>query len=79
MSGGVIEMVCYPTLISEMSKRGIKKKELAEATGLCYRTVANRLSGKSDFTLPDAQAIRNRFFPGMDYDVLFARADQDSA
>lgn len=72
-------MVCYPTLISEMSKRGIKKKELAEATALSYGAIANRLSGKNDFSLRDAQAIRNRFFPGMDYDVLFARAEQDTA
>lgn len=72
-------MVCYPALISEMSKRGIKKKELAEATTLSYRAIANRLSGKNDFSLRDAQAIKDRFFLDMQLESLFARAEQDSA
>ena len=62
-----------------MAKRGIKKKELAEAAGICYRSLNNKLAGRVAFTRPEVEAIKNKCFPDMTPEVLFARADQDSA
>lgn len=74
-------MVYYPTLISEMAKRGITKKKLAEATGICFKSLQNRLLGKVPFTWPEVKQIRNSFFPDIAPDELFATVEelQDSA
>lgn len=72
-------MVFYPTLISEMAKREITKKELAETTGICFRALQNRLSGKTPFTWPEVCIINEQFFPDMSKEALFAQAEQDSA
>lgn len=72
-------MVCYPVLVGEMAKREVQKKELAERMGICYRALNNKLSGKVPFTWPEVCTINSAFFPDIEKDVLFARADgQDS-
>ena len=43
-------MVCYPVLIGEMAKREIKKKSIAEALGICDKTLKNKLAGRTPFT-----------------------------
>lgn len=73
-------MVCYPVLVGEMAKREVPKKEMAERMGICYRALNNKLSGKVPFTWPEVCTINSAFFPDIEKDVLFARADgQDSA
>lgn len=72
-------MVYYPTLEREIAGRGIKKKAIAESIGVCYRALNNKLSGRVPFTFPEVSAIKDRFFPDMQLESLFARAEQDSA
>ena len=72
-------MVYYPTLEREIAGRGIKKKTIAESIGVCNKSLNNKLSGRVPFTLPEVSAIKDRFFPDMQLESLFARADQDSA
>lgn len=74
-------MVYYPTLEREIAGRGIKKKTVAESINVCNRSLNNKLSGRVPFTWPEVSKIRNRFFPDMTVEVLFARVDpaQDSA
>lgn len=64
-------MVEFPTLVGEIAKRGIKRKTIAESIGICDKSLKNKLSGKSPFTWPEVQMIRNQFFPGMTTDDLF--------
>lgn len=73
-------MIYYPTLEREIAGRGIKKKAIAESIGVCNKSLNNKLTGRVPFTWPEVSEIRDRFFPDMAHDVLFARADkQDSA
>ncbi len=72
-------MVYYPTLEREIAGRGIKKKTIAESIGVCNKSLNNKLSGRVPFTLPEVSAIKDRFFPDMQLESLFARAEQDSA
>lgn len=73
-------MVYYPNLIGKMAKQKITKKSVAKQLGISERAIHNKLSGRVPFTWPEVFEIRNRFFPDMDYDVLFSRTDsQDSA
>ena len=72
-------MVVYPTLVGEIAKRGIKKKDIAESIGICVRALSNKLNGRVPFTWPEVSAIRAQFFPDMDTDDLFRRADDQGA
>lgn len=68
-------MVVYPTLVSEIAKRGIKKKVIAESINVCDRSLNNKMQGKAPFTWPEVYEIRHRFFPDVAYDDLFERSD----
>lgn len=75
----MINLVYYPTLEREIAGRGIKKKTIAESIKVCNKSLNNKLSGRVAFTWPEVETINNRFFPDMRPEVLFARAEQDSA
>lgn len=70
-------MVYYPMLEREIAGRGIKKKTIAESINVCNKSLNNKLSGRVPFTWPEVSTIRNRFFPDIAPDVLFACADPD--
>lgn len=70
-------MVYYPTLTREIAVRGIKKKAIAESINVCNKSLNNKLSGRVPFTWPEVSTIRNRFFPDIEPDILFSRAEQD--
>lgn len=72
-------MVYYPTLEREIAGRGIKKKTIAESINVCNKSLNNKLSGRVPFTWPEVTIIKNRFFPDMSAEHLFARAESDSA
>lgn len=65
-------MVYYPVLVGEMAKRQIKKKDVAERIGVCYRTFDNKMNGRVAFTWPEVKKIRHEFFPDIQTDELFA-------
>lgn len=72
-------MVYYPTLEREIAGRGIKKKTIAESIGVCNKSLNNKLSGRVPFTWPEVFIIKNRFFPDMTPESLFARSDQQGS
>lgn len=72
-------MVFYPVLAGEIAKRGIKKKIIAESIGVCGKSLKNKMDGKVPFTWPEVKIIRQRFFPDMTPDCLFATTDETSA
>lgn len=61
----------YPVLEAEIVKRGILKKSIAELLELAPRMLSTRLAGKFEFTLGQAIAIQEKFFPDMDIKMLF--------
>ena len=68
----------YPTLTSEIAKRGIKKNAIARQLGISERSLYNKLSGAADFTWPEIVAINSCFFPDYDPTKLFAREGEQT-
>jgi len=72
-------IVAYPELVGEMAKRQLTRTEVAKSIGISTRALYAKLSGETDFTLSEASAIRNQFFPDMSQESLFARVDQQGS
>lgn len=70
-------MVYYPNFIGEMAKRGIKKKDIAKALGVSYKTFYSRFKGESSFTLAEVETIRHSFFPDLTLEYLFAHTNDE--
>lgn len=64
----------YPNLIGEISKRGIKRKVIAERLHICDRTLRKKIRGESSFTWEEVLIIRNCFFPDLTPEELFSRS-----
>ena len=60
-------------LMAEISRGGIKRKQLADAIEVSDKALQNKIYGRTDFTLPEAVKIRDSFFPGMDLQYLFEK------
>lgn len=65
----------YPELVGEMAKRGLTRTSVAKRIGISSRTLYSKLMGNTDFTLSEANAIHSAFFPDVDKEFLFSRAD----
>ncbi len=64
----------FNNLKAEMIRRNISVKELAERTKMNYRTLARKISGKSDFMLSEMEAIKAELKdPILTLDFLFAK------
>jgi len=61
----------YKNLEKELNKAGIKKKDIAEALGVRRQTIYDKINGKYEFTLKEANKIIELFFPGFKIDYLF--------
>lgn len=67
-------------LKAEMARANVSIPAIAEVIRRSDRTVRERIKGHGYFSMPDAMAVRDAFFPGMDLEYLFARTgQQDSA
>ena len=67
----------YPELIGEMAKRRLTQTSVAKEIGISSRTLYSKLSGKTAFTLSEANLSHAAFFQDMDKEFLFSRAEQD--
>lgn len=62
----------FNNLRAELVRRNIKPIELAEQVNMNYRTLMNRLAGKSDFNLPEMKLIKSFLKdPTLTLDYLF--------
>lgn len=61
----------YPNLKAEMSRNGLKGKDLAQTLKLGEKTFSKKMTGKAEFTLGQARTIKSRFFPSLSLDYLF--------
>ena len=69
----------YPELVAGMAKRQLTRTAVAKRLGITPRTLYAKLSGETDFTLSEANTLQAAFFPDIKMDILFTRAEQDSA
>ena len=62
-------------LLAEMKRYGIRNKDLSQVLSLTDRTISNKLAGETEFTVKEALAVRDTFFPGLRISYLFAETD----
>lgn len=62
----------YPNLKAEMARANVEIKDLMEATGKSRAGVSNNLNGRGKFSVADSLSIRNKLFPTLTIDYLFA-------
>lgn len=66
-------------LKAEMVKKNMTIMKLASEIGISEKTLRNKINGETDFTLPEAQAIRRILGSEMTLDDLFATEDEKGA
>lgn len=65
----------YTHLKDLMKQNRVTQAQLAQCTGKTERSIRNKLAGRQPFTLEEAIAIRNRFFPDEELEALFNRGE----
>lgn len=66
----------HRTLRAEMVREKITITQLASEIGVSEKTLRNKINGDTDFTLPEAQAIRRILKSKLTLDELFATEDE---
>lgn len=66
-------------LKAEMVRYGMNNLDLQKILGCSERTVTNKLSGETEFTISEALKIRNTFFPGLRLEYLFESTEKKTA
>ena len=64
-------------LIGEMAKRRIAINDIAELLDIHRNSVANKIYGRTRFSLDEALQIYDRYFSDCDFRTLFAAAIVD--
>lgn len=60
----------YPYLEAEISKNGIKKKDIADKLGITPRAFSDKMTGRVDFWWKEVRVVQN-FFPEVPAEKLF--------
>lgn len=66
-------------LVAEMKRYGVTNTDIQKLLGCSDKTVRNKLNGETEFSYPEAEKIRNKFFPNLRMEYLFATDTKDSA
>lgn len=61
----------YRNLLAEMARHNVTRKDIAEALGVRYATIVEKINNKYDFTYSEALAIKNIFFKNYNLEYLF--------
>lgn len=67
-------MLC--NLKAEMARNNISSLDLAKAAGKTERCIRDKLNGKTQFSIPEAVSVRDKFFPGFSLEYLFTQANE---
>lgn len=62
-----------------LSDKGISKAVVANLLNINRNTVANKISGKTEFTIEEAFKIKEHLLPEYDLEYLFAETFKDVA
>ncbi|MDE6708360.1 MAG: hypothetical protein K2K06_10045 [Oscillospiraceae bacterium] len=65
--------IVYPELEAQLAKKGCYKMELAKMLGIMPRTLSNKMSGVSHFTIEEAMKIRDEWFSDIPIEKLFRK------
>ena len=61
----------FMNLKAEMVRNGLTVKDISTHLNITDKSLRNKLSGSSDFTLSQAYKIKTVFFPKLSTDYLF--------
>lgn len=67
----------YPTLETEIKRKRIKKKAIAQALDVDEVTLWHKTCGKRSFTVEQAIFIQKTWFPETPIEVLFQHRKED--
>lgn len=67
----------YSNLRGEMAKKKILMEDISELLKIHRNSVANKLNGKSAFTIEESMKVQEHFFPDLELKYLFARDDTE--
>lgn len=74
------EVIIVRNLSAEMTRYGVSNMDIQALLECSSKTVTNKLTTNSSFSINEAIKIRDKFFPGLRLEYLFAPdAEQDSA
>lgn len=62
----------FPNLRAEMTRKGLKTKDIAEILSVSEKTVRNYLTGRTKIPYLDVLKIRSKLFPNLEIGYLFA-------
>lgn len=65
-------------LLAEMARYGVKVADIQELIACTDKTVRNKISGTTDFSVHEAIVIRDFFFPGMRIEYLFSDSNSSA-
>lgn len=71
-------MKVFNNLNAEMARKKVSIKALAEATGINYESLKNKMSGTTEFKRSEMIQIKKEF-PDCSLDYLFATEDEKGA
>lgn len=63
----------YGNLCNELKRKNITHRVVADLIKCTERTVSNKISGDTDFTVSEAFTIRKNLLPEFNMDYLFSR------
>ena len=73
-----VGMFMYKNLQYEMMQKGITQEDIATELQIHRNSVANKISGKTPFTIDEVFRICEKFFPNCDMRYLFQRTLQSA-
>lgn len=63
----------YLNLKTEMERIGVTREQIAILLDIHRNSVANKLDGRSSFTIEEALRLREKYFPYADFQYLFKK------
>lgn len=69
--------IVYPELEAGLAGKGIRKTEVCKLLNIMPRTLTNKLSGVSHFTVEEAICIQEQWFKGVPIEKLFRKKRGD--
>lgn len=66
----------YGNLKAEMGRKDITIEEISKLLGIHRNSVANKVNGRSRFTVDEAKVVKEVFFPNLSIDYLFATEEK---
>lgn len=69
----------FPNLRAELKRKGISYKAVAAVIGCSEKSVQNKVSGATEFTLSEVLAINEDLLPEFDLRYLFRKASEGAA